>query len=65
MKKKYRISIQQVTKAGAVRQVMNLDCEIVHNDFDEHDTAANLFALEFAANNFQEHPVRVHISEVS
>lgn len=57
------IKITSSEKALAKVRTLVIKGEITHNDFDEHDTAARLFALEFAANNHSEIPMRVHISE--
>lgn len=49
MPNKVRIMVQI---AGPVKtKVLELNCELVQNDFSEHETAALLFATEFAFNN--------------
>lgn len=60
---KYTITITQPTMTQPISKRLVLEAEVMHNDFNEHDTAAILFALEFAANGFQELSMRVHIEE--
>lgn len=43
---------------------MLIDAEIKENNFNEHDTAAILFAMEFAVNNHSEMKgLRFHIEQ--
>lgn len=57
------IKITSLEKTSSRVYSLVIKGEIIHNDFDEHDTAARLFALEFAANSNSQISMRVHISE--
>lgn len=51
------------SKSSPKLNTVSLKAEVVSTNLNEHDLAAVLFALEFAANNHAELPMRVHISE--
>lgn len=72
--KKYIITITTNGKTTGKNSSVVLACEvkeaITKPDFSsiikmtDHDLAARMFALEFAANNHSELPMRVHIIEI-
>lgn len=63
MSKNIEIKIIQSSKTDGTKKEMVIKGTIEKNDFNEHDTAACMFALEFAANNYTDFPMRVHINE--
>ncbi len=60
--KKIKIQIFKRNIRTGEKCVLEINGDIITNNFDEHDTAAVLFALEFAANNHTEVPMRVYIT---
>jgi hypothetical protein len=65
MTKQFTITIKKRIRVGKTTPfaTLKLNAQIVQSDLSEHDVAACLFALEFAANNHSEVAMRVHIEE--
>lgn len=59
----YNVIIQSFTKKEGLKQQMTGTLTIEYSEFREHDEAAHMFALEFAANNHSELPMRVYIHD--
>jgi len=62
----YQLIVSRPIRIGekACRPKLVIDMIIRDNPFNEHDTAGILFAIEFAANNHSELPIRLHINEI-
>lgn len=60
---KVKITIKRITKENE-----EMGSAIIIGDLNstlsQHDTVAAIFALEFAANNYTDFPIRVHIEEI-
>lgn len=64
MSDKYIIIISQRTSTKPIIKRLVLEAVVTHNDFNENDTAALLFEVEFGANTNSVLPIRMHINEV-